>query len=83
MWSYSAESVGFSNHGKIKNLPSRCCSRNIDLKLRWKTAQEKLGAHVEVRKVKAHQDQLKKYEDLSSEEKRNVDCDEEAGRKVK
>ena len=36
-----------------------------------------------VKKVKAHQDKETKYKDLTFEAQRNVDCDAEAGQKVK
>ena len=83
MWSDSAESVRFSEKKGTVNLPSTCCARNTDLKLRWEAAQKNLKAKVEVRKVRAHQDREKKYEELAFEAQRNIDCDKKAGRKVK
>ena len=82
VWTDSAEAVQWTQKGRVKNLPSRSCARNVDLKLRWASAHAKYGGEVEVVKVKAHQDDGKKYEELGFEAKRNVDCDEAAGRKV-
>ena len=82
IWTDSAETVQWAQKGRVRNLPSRSCSRNVDLKLRWAWAREKYGSEVEVVKVKAHQDEGKRYEELGFEAKRNVDCDAAAGRKV-
>ena len=83
VWSDSAELVGFSESPRVANLPSRSCARNIDLELRWAKAQENLEPKVAVKKLKAHQDKETKYEDLTFEAQRNVDCDAKAGQKVK
>ena len=75
LWIDNAEVVELSRCDRLKLLPSRSCGRNVDMLLHKRHLQESYGGKVEVKKVKAHQDDEGKYEELPYKAKKNVDCD--------
>ena len=83
MWTDSMETLRVYKKGKVKKLPSRSCARNVDLKLQLEELKEAYGGVLEMRKVKAHQDERKRYEDMEFEERMNKECDEAAKAKAR
>ena len=55
----------------------------MDLKLQLEESKKAYGGVLEMRKVKAHQDERKRYEDMEFEEKMNKECDEAAKAKAR
>ena len=78
LWCDSQEVVDEFEQPKLSMLPSGCCKRNTDMLLRKEHLVNRGGSRLTVKKVKGHQDDREKYENLLFQEQRNVDCDHEA-----
>ena len=71
MWTDSMETLRVYKKGRVKKLPSRSCARNVDMRLQLEELKETYGDVLEMKKVEAHQDKRKRYENMEFEEKRN------------
>ena len=74
----SAEVVTKWKNADISKIPSKCCSRNMDMWLRKEHLAKEYMGSLEVIKVKGQQDEEKEYEELDFHGRRNVDCDRAA-----
>ena len=69
------EVVNICNDKEWRQMPSRACARNVDLRLQLEALAEKYEGELVVSHVKAHQDDDKPYHELTFEGKRNTYCD--------
>ena len=76
--------MGIDNVEVVKNkfglndmneIPSKACSRNIDILLYLDALKRKYGGILTVKPVKAHQDDKVLFEELGSKGKQSDDCD--------
>ena len=74
----NAEVVAKWNNTRVNKLPSKCCSRNMDMLLRKEHLERDYRGSIEVIKVKGHQVDGEKYENLGFHGSRNDDCDRAA-----